>query len=416
MALDPKTNSTMAGRITAADANYPNGSSKDETAPGAGDGTPYFKGRADDIFGLQQAILLESDTVPTGNADTAINSQYLQGLKQIIAPLGKNKIINGDFDIWQRATSQTSSGYGSDDRWSNLNIGSTKVHSQQTFTLGQTDVPSNPEFYSRTVVTSVAGAGNFVQKVQRIEGVESFSGEKVAVSFRMKADSAKDIAVGFLQNFGTSGSPSADVEGIEVTTLSLTTVWQLFTVIVDIPSIAGKTLGSDGNDYLQFEMWFDAGSDFNARTNSLGQQSGTFDISHVQIEKSSVVTEFESLSRGQVLELCLPYHRHIANPDGNGFMVIGMITCTLATSDARLIIQGYPMRSRSVLFAVSGSLQSVGVNFGTVSNLRLTTSESDHLAGAILLEADITVGVLGDTGELRFNNDTSAFFSFSSEL
>ena len=221
----------------------------------------------------------------------------------------KNKFINGDFDIWQRATSQTSSGYGSDDRWSNLNVGSTKVHSQQTFTLGQTDVPGNPEFYSRTVVTSVAGAGNFVQKVQRIEGVESFSGEKVALSFRAKVDSAKDIAVGFLQNFGTSGSPSADVTGIGVTTFSLTTAWQLFTVVVDIPSIAGKTLGSDDNDYLQFEAWFDAGSDFNARTNSLGQQSGTFDISHVQIEKSSVVTEFEKLLNGQVSDLCQRFYK-----------------------------------------------------------------------------------------------------------
>ena len=59
----------------------------------------------------------------------------------------KNRIINGNFDVWQRATSQTSSGYGSDDRWTNSNTGSTKTHSRQTFDLGQTDVPGNQHIF-----------------------------------------------------------------------------------------------------------------------------------------------------------------------------------------------------------------------------------------------------------------------------
>ena len=72
----------MTGRITAADANYPYGSAKNESTPGAGDGTPYFKARADDIFGMQQAILRAAGIVPTGNAETALSSQYLSGIVQ----------------------------------------------------------------------------------------------------------------------------------------------------------------------------------------------------------------------------------------------------------------------------------------------------------------------------------------------
>ena len=53
MAINPSA--LFVGRITAPDANYPLGSSKDETSPGAGDGTPYVKARADDLFGFQQA-------------------------------------------------------------------------------------------------------------------------------------------------------------------------------------------------------------------------------------------------------------------------------------------------------------------------------------------------------------------------
>jgi hypothetical protein len=75
--------------------------------------------------------------------------------------LRKNAIINGNFDIWQRNTTQTLIGYGSDDRWSNDNVGTTKTHSRQAFTLGQTDVPGEPRYYSRTTVVSVAGAGNY---------------------------------------------------------------------------------------------------------------------------------------------------------------------------------------------------------------------------------------------------------------
>lgn len=85
MAINPSTNSTMAGRVNAPDANYPYGSSKDESSPGAGDGTPYFKARADDIFGFQQWLLDRASIVPNGNADNVQTSQYGQALLQIIA-------------------------------------------------------------------------------------------------------------------------------------------------------------------------------------------------------------------------------------------------------------------------------------------------------------------------------------------
>ena len=104
-------------------------------------------------------------------------------------------------------TSQTSSGYGSDDRWINEHAGSTKTVSRQTFTVGQTDVPGNPKFWSRTVVSSVAGASNFVVKSQKIESVATLSGQTVALSFWAKADATKNMAVEFTQNFGSGGSP-----------------------------------------------------------------------------------------------------------------------------------------------------------------------------------------------------------------
>lgn len=222
----------------------------------------------------------------------------------------RNKIINGDFDIWQRNTSQTSSGYGSDDRWESTHSGTTKTHSRQSFTLGQTDVPGNPQYYSRTVVTSSAGASNFAHKSQKIEGVRTLAGKTATLTFWAKADASKNMTIELLQDFGTGGSPSADVTGIESQKVALTTAWQKFSITVNIPSVSGKTLGSDGNDFLRVTFWFDAGSDFNARADTLGQQSGTFDIAHVSLVEGDATAEDDPFSPRHIqqeITLCKRY-------------------------------------------------------------------------------------------------------------
>lgn len=225
----------------------------------------------------------------------------------------RNKIINGNFDIWQRGTSQTSSGYGSADRWFNIHSGSTKTASQQAFNLGQTDVPGNSKYYLRHVVSSVAGDPNYCIAMQKIEGVDTLAGQTATLSFWAKADSNKNIATEFLQYFGTGGSPSTLVNTIGVTTHNLTTSWQKFTATVAVPSISGKTLGSNGDDRLELNFWFDAGSDYNSRTNSLGQQSGTFDIAQVQVEEGTVATPFEHRPIGMELSLCQRYYQKSYN-------------------------------------------------------------------------------------------------------
>lgn len=85
MAINP--GAQWPGQTTAPDADYPYGSSKNETAPGANDGTPYEKIRADDLFGLQQSLLKAAGIVPSGNADKATDknaSQYAQALLHLI--------------------------------------------------------------------------------------------------------------------------------------------------------------------------------------------------------------------------------------------------------------------------------------------------------------------------------------------
>jgi hypothetical protein len=244
------------------------------------------------------------DTGETG----AIN-QHLAGVDDAFAGISvaaaKNKIINGAFDFWQRGTSFTGDEYGAD-RWRIASNGSTKTLDRQAFTLGQTDVPGEPVYYARVAVTSSAGASNYCYLSQRIEGVRTLAGQQCTVSFYAKADAVKNIAIEFYQTFGTGGSPSAAVEAT-ADAVALSATWQKITLTVNVPSIAGKTLGTDGNDYLQLGIWLDAGSDLDSRTDTLGQQSGTFEFCKIQVEAGAAASDFEARSPGEELALCQRY-------------------------------------------------------------------------------------------------------------
>jgi hypothetical protein len=273
----------------------------------------------------------------------------------------RNKIINGNFDIWQRGTS-LASGTGDRflaDRFLTGSAGTTNSVSRQSFSNGQTDVPNNPTYFHRTVVTSVAGASNYCALVQRIESVRTLAGKTATLSFYAKADSNKSISIEFAQVFGTGGSPSSHVEGIGVQKLNLTSVWQKFTVTANIPSIAGKTIGTNSDNCLSIIFWFDAGSDWNSRTNNLGQQSGTFDIAQVQLEEGSAATPFENRPIGTELALCQRYYQ--------------ILDIQIATSGSSLTLQfsgSLPNIMRAIpTVTYTGLIPTVGTHFWVVGGL-----------------------------------------------
>lgn len=228
----------------------------------------------------------------------------------------KNYIINGNFDVWQYGVSQASNGYGSDDRWFNGNAGSTKTHSQ----IACTDTERllfNASKFSRTVVSSVVGANNYATKRTAIEDVTKLAGKTITVSFWAKADSNKNIWLEFTQVYGTGGSPSTGVNAIYAQAIELTSTWQKKTITLTLPSIVGKTLGTDGvhTSSTMMQFWFDVGSGNTGRIPTGIQQSGTFDIAQVQLEEGSVATPFENRPYGLELSLCQRYYE-VSGVDG----------------------------------------------------------------------------------------------------
>jgi len=101
MALKLDQVADFIGRISAPNSAYPFGSAKDEASAGAGDGTPYIKARADDVFGMQQSILTAGGITPNNNPDSVTNPQYIAALSALgwsqyaNYPTGSNVVRNG---------------------------------------------------------------------------------------------------------------------------------------------------------------------------------------------------------------------------------------------------------------------------------------------------------------------------------
>ncbi len=211
---------------------------------------------------------------------------------------GKNKIINGDFRLNQRAfTSITTTAQYGFDRWALGNAGNfgTVTYTPQNFTLGTAPVAGyEGTTFARITTTGQTQTGVRTALRQPIESVRTLANSTVTVSFWAKAASGTPkIAINLEQQFGTGGSPSANVDNY-LGQATLSTSWARYSVTGSIASISGKTIGTNNNDLLMLHLVVSAGSDFDSSTGSLGIQSNTFDIWGVQVEAGSVATPFQT--------------------------------------------------------------------------------------------------------------------------
>lgn len=232
------------------------------------------------------------DTADHINEVPAIESKLDNGQNR-----GKNLIINGDFSVWQRGTSGfTTDGYTAD-RWRMDESGATVTVSQQPHVLGQTDVPGNPQHFLRYDVATGNADATFST---RVENVSSVSGSEVTLSFYAKGSNpgGGNLSLDWLQYFGTGGSPSSFVTG-NIGTTTLTSSWQKFTYTFTPTSISGKTLGTNGDDYISFSLKQPSAD----ATTSAWQ----LDISNVQLEFGDTATDFEYVSPADQLARCQRY-------------------------------------------------------------------------------------------------------------
>jgi hypothetical protein len=320
---------------------------------------------------------------------------------------GKNRIINGNFGINQRTfTSVATNGSYGFDRWQILENGGTTAYTPQTFTPGTAPVAGYESInFARVQISGQTTSSNRCLIQQRIEDVRTFAGQTATFSFWAKVSSGTpNIAFELLQNFGSGGSPSTQVTTIGVTTFTLSTSWTRYSVTVNVPSISGKTLGTTANtSFLAVAFWLSGGSDFNARTNSLGLQAITLDLWGVQAEAGSVATPFQTATGTIQSELaaCQRYYQTFGGTTSTPYQYLALGRATTTTNGVMwfptkqtMRISPTPTFDSAANFALSG---------GTI-----TSFAADQI-GPDFIQFNITCTGLtaGDSLALYANNQTN---------
>jgi hypothetical protein len=141
---------------------------------------------------------------------------------------------------------------------------------------------------------------NFAVIKQRIERVATTANREVTLSFWAKGVNPAGGFIGtrIAQNFGTGGSPSAEVSVTVNEDFALTASWQRFTVTFTPPSVSGKTLGTGGDDYLEILI---------GQITDTSTDAWNMDISNVQLELGDTATAFEYVTPADQLARCQRY-------------------------------------------------------------------------------------------------------------
>ena len=218
-------------------------------------------------------------TIPTPAPDNAFRNKLHNSLALVVQQLTNPAIANNDFII---------------DRW-RLAL-SLDVVSANFYTLVDADRAAIGDESAaqgiRAVVTGNAGAGSFTSIVQNIEDVRRLANRTVTVSFWAwnLTGGTRKVGVALLQNFGSGGSASVQVNGAAVT---ITTTPTRYSVTLVLPSVSGKTVMADSATRLQ--LFLSNGSTTDPISGGVGVQSGTFTFWGLQLELASTASTLEKV-------------------------------------------------------------------------------------------------------------------------
>ena len=245
----------------------------------------------------------------------------------------RNLIINGDYRIAQRATSSTSNGYQTMDRWYVY-----AANHSVTVTTAQVAITSGNAYddgFRKAAKISLSGAGTlannteilFYQKIEAQDLANSgwnykSASSNITLSFWVKSSTAQAFAAHIRTEDGTAYLYSFTY------TVAQANVWQKITKT--IPGNSNITINDDNGSGLRVYVGVPAiGSDYTSGTadtwvvssssnkfptvpnNWLTAGASTFELTGVQFEVGDTATSFEHRSHGEELELCKRYYQQV---------------------------------------------------------------------------------------------------------
>ena len=303
----------------------------------------------------------------------------------------RNLIINGAMQVAQRGTSVSGTiGFYGLDRWRGYAAASVTM-SQQSFSLGQTDVEGFPKNYMRFVPSTAAY--NFGQ---RIEDLTTVGGKTLTLSFWIKGSTAATFDCSYTRYFGSGGSSADTTEFLS--DQAITTSWSKVTKTFTVGSLSGKTVGS--GSYLQ--ITFGDSISFTS--------SQTVEIANVQLEVGDTATLFEHRSYGEELTLCQRYYQKHGN-ETSAYRYLASAYCNQTTQAQGVLTLPVTMRTAPTT-SVSGNFQILTGS----ANAAITLSTKQVNESSIGLEPSGSGFVANSGAIIRGANDATAQLKLDAEL
>ncbi len=251
----------------------------------------------------------------------------------------KNRIINGDFAVWQRGTSFNVVGYTAD-RWRYDTDTDDAVSISQIATDGSE--PFTAQHYARIGLTA-GTTGNFNKFATRLEFPKLYFGKTYTLSFWVKADVA--VAINAKLAFVFSGTEYSPVSQ----TVNVGTTWQRHTVTFTLGTPTGFT--ESGSDYLDVAFLLPVSTNVN------------IDLANVQLEEGDTATDFEFVPYEIQLLRCQRYYEegytYIEYPVGSTAAKITGIT-------TRFIVN---KRSSPTVTTSDGSTSGTITRYNSIGNV-----------------------------------------------
>jgi hypothetical protein len=328
---------------------------------------------------------------------------------------GKNYVINGSFDFWQRATTYalttTAGAYGAADRWSNSQDSAAGATASQI----TTGLPSGLRYGLKVQRNNGTASTGSIRTAQVLETATSipFAGQAVTLSFWAKAGANFSAASNYLVSViatgtGTDQSSAAMAGGSwtgyaqVANTATLTTSWQRFSYTT--------TLGSS---ITQIGLTF-----YDNPVGTAGADD-SYQITGVQLELGSVAT---SLTRagGTVageLAACQRYYWRTSGSE-NGNALLGGGIAQSANEFNAFVNHPVQMRVSPTLIEYSGTRVvtiAAGVNAYASPTSVTLASGNGSTTRSLISWTKATTFVISNAGWFSLNGG-SDYFGLGAEL
>ena len=355
--------------------------------------------------------------LPVGTDGTTLvaNSSAATGLSyQPLNSAGKNAVINGGMDIWQRgisfsfaASTAYTAGYIAD-RWQTTTGANQATTISRQATADTTNLP-NIQYCLRFQRNSGQTGISAYSLVQNFESVNAipFAGKTITMSFYARAGANYSATSNTLQaqlytGTGTDQNIFAGYAGsgqVINSPATLTTTWQRFSYSV--------ALASTMTEFAPVFLYTPVGT---------AGVSDYYEVTGVQVELGSVATNFSRAAGTiqQELAACQRYCYQVAGT-GSSFATIG--TGYTQSTTIGSIYSFLPVTMRTQPTISYNNIRFVTAP-GTVTSFSTTgvTIATGSTPTTINLAATLTAATANLPAYLDVTNVTTSYFQFSAEL